>query len=280
MAEGPRPAIVIVTWNSRGTIEACLSSIPEGSPVVVVDNGSTDGTREWLAQSGVTLLTPDRNLGFGTACNLGAARFPDRDVLLLNPDAALAPGSLERLTAALAADPSLGAVGPAIRDASGELEHSWGTDPDLLTEWRRKRGEAPVLPVEPFRADWVTGGCCLLRRSAWDRVGGFDERYFLYFEDADLCRRIRRAGFQVQVVPDAAAVHGRGASSRQIGALVERYYRASQILYYRTHHGPLQRWGLSLYLAMKFGRKARQSPHYADIVRMALGRLSPLPASR
>lgn len=265
--------IVVVTWNSATTVERCLISIPADIPVVVVDNGSSDDTRELVARTQAILLTPDHNLGFGRACNLGAAHLETRHVLLLNPDAALEPGSLEVMYEALKQDPLLGVVGPLIRDADGYLELSWGSDPTLLTEWQRKRAHQnpPAPPIQLQLVDWVTGGCCLVRRKTWDTVKGFDDGYFLYFEDLDLCRRVRGAGYRIGFEPAAVAFHARGSSSRQLGTLVERYYRASQLRYYRAHRSLLQQVGLKLYLLLKYARKAGDSPHYRQILRMVLG---------
>lgn len=267
-----RVGVVVVTWNSASTIEACLASIPAGVPVVVVDNGSSDDTRERVRKTGATLLTPERNLGFGTACNRGASSLEGRDLLLLNPDALLAAGSLESLVSVMDADPQVGVVGPAIRGDDDGYELSWGSDPTLLAEWRRQRDHRRrvVIPTEATRVDWVTGGCCLVRRSAWDAVGGFDERFFLYFEDLDLCRRIRGAGFHVRFEPRAEAAHSRGVSSKQIGNLVELYYRSSQLLYYRLHRGALMQGGLRAYLALKYLSRFWKSPYYPQIVALAL----------
>jgi GT2 family glycosyltransferase len=264
--------VVVVTWNSASTIDQCLSSLPEGVAVVVVDNGSSDDTRERVARHGVTLLTPGCNLGFGTACNLGSDHLGTGDILLLNPDAAITAENLEVLQDALMEDPSLGVVGPLIRDADGEIELSWGADPSLKAEWMRKRAHSQPVGGATLAGsvDWVTGGCCLIRREAWEAVGGFDERYFLYFEDLDLCRRIRQAGFGVRIEPRATAMHARGVSSRQIGSLVERYYRASQIRYYRLYLPVIQQWGLRAYLVAKYGLRFWRSPYYRQIVSMAL----------
>ncbi|MNK71875.1 N-acetylglucosaminyl-diphospho-decaprenol L-rhamnosyltransferase [compost metagenome] len=264
--------VVIVTWNSATTIDQCLSLLPEGLRVVVVDNGSSDDTRERVSRRGADLLTPGRNLGFGAACNLGAAHLGTGDILLLNPDAAITAENLAIMKAALLEDPTVGIVGPLIRDAEGGMELSWGEDPTLMTEWRRKRAHAkPEEGTDTLGAvDWVTGGCCLIRRDVWEMIGGFDERYFLYFEDLDLCRRIRQAGYAVRFEPRAEALHSRGVSSKQIGTLVERYYRSSQIRYY-GHYLPLtQQWALRGYLLAKYGLRFWKSSHYRQIVAMAL----------
>lgn len=270
--------VVIVTWHSASTIEACLRSIPSELSVVVVDNGSSDDTIAVASQvrPDAHLLPQGENLGFGTACNLGATVLGERDILLLNPDAALEPGTLEALRDKLVASPETGVVGPAIYDATFALELSWGSDPTLWSEWRRARAHAKGMAERPAGGpvDWVTGGCCLIRREAWVAIGGFDPRFFLYFEDLDLCRRARAAGYQIAYLPEASARHTRGVSARQLGGLTERYYRASQLSYYRKYASFSERLGLRGYLAFKYAAKAMRAPHrasvYLEIVRAAL----------
>lgn len=275
MAEG----VVVVTWNSAGTIAACLQSIPPDVPVVVVDNASSDETLAAVraARPEAEVLSLTRNVGFGAACNLGAKHLKTGDVLLLNPDAALLSGTLERLAETLAREASLGVVGPLITDLAGNLELSWGEDPTLLTEWRRRREHARVPAIATLKAsrvDWVTGACCLVRRSAWEAVEGFDERFFLYFEDLDLCRRIRKQGFGVLFEPGGAARHLRGASADVLGAQKVGRYRASQLMYYRRYASWAAWIGLRAYLVSKFAwwalRRPADSAVYGEVVRLAL----------
>lgn len=269
--------VIIVTWNSESTIEACLSSLPADLAVVVVDNCSDDATLQRVRECrpGTHVLEPGRNLGFGSACNLGASALPGCDLLLLNPDAAIDGAAIARLRQSLEDAPRIGVVGPAIEDAAGTLELSWGDDPTLKSEWERKKAHEAVRtrPPEPLVVDWVTGGCCLVRREAWDEVGGFDEHYFLYFEDLDLCRRIRRAGFEVRFDPIVTARHLRGVSAGKLGLEVERHYRRSQLYYYQKHASALEILGLRLYLMLKFAHKSLQQPAgrdtYRAIARMA-----------
>lgn len=271
--------VVVVTWNSASTLEACLRSIPAGIPVVVVDNHSADDTLEVAAaaRSEVRIVPLERNLGFGTACNVGARHLGTCDVLLLNPDAMLEPGALEHLAEALTRDERLGAVGPLITDPEGRLELSWGMDPTLLSEWRRRQEHANLPSREslnPSDVDWVTGACCLVRRSAWDAIGGFDEGYFLYFEDLDLCRRLREHGFGVRFEPGAVARHVRGASAGILGGETIRRYRASQLRYYRRYAAWPSWLGLRFYLMLKFAwhalRRPRQAATSVAVIRLAL----------
>lgn len=269
--------VVIVTWNSASTIADCLASLPPEMTVVVVDNASGDDTvrRVRKTRPQTTIIESERNRGFGSACNLGAASLPGLDLLLLNPDATIEASAIQHLRQQLEEAPSLGAMGPAIADASGTLELSWGSDPSLKNEWDRKQAHSKqgTRHQEPMKVDWVTGGCCLIRRDAWEEVGGFDEHYFLYFEDLDLCRRIRRAGYEVRYDPRISALHLRGVSAGKLGHEVEFHYRHSQIYYYQKYASPREILGLRLYLMLKFMRKSLQQPEgretYKAIVTMA-----------
>ena len=247
--------MVVVTWQSEVTITECLDSIPSGVPVVVVDNASHDATleRARAARPGVITVEMGRNAGFGLACNHGAKSLPGFDLLLLNPDASLGTGTLEGLMTYLTDHPQVGVVGPRILDATGRLEWSWGQDPTVWVEARRsarlRAGEPPVPHGGPV--NWVTGGCCLVRREVWDTIGGFDPDYFLYFEDLDLCRRIRCHGYEVHLVPDLVAVHVRGHSADQASAAVRRHYRDSQKRYHDRYSSPIDRWFMRGYTMFK-----------------------------
>lgn len=263
--------VVVVTYHSGRTLAACLASVPRDVPVVVVDNASADDTCQVArsARPDVALVQAPHNLGFGTACNLGARELPGHDLLFLNPDACLEPGALEALMAVLGRDEQVGAVGPAILDAAGVLEWSWGEDASLLAEWTR-RGEHHQRRREAGAAravGWVTGGCCLVRRAAFEAVRGFDERYFLYFEDLDLCRRLRGAGYRVWFEPAARARHARGGSAHAPGAAPERHYRESQLYYYDTHAPAWERVGLRIYLMLKYGWRALRDPAMRPVAR-------------
>lgn len=266
----PEVGVVVVTWNSAATIGACLGSIPSDVPVVVVDNASRDQTVKRVRESHpeAQIVALDRNLGFGAACNVGAERLGSCDVLLLNPDAMLAQGAIDQLAAILAQDSTLGIVGPLITDSEGRLELSWGHDPTLVTEWRRQREHRRLPSVESLeraRVDWVTGACCLVRRAAWEAVGGFDEGFFLYFEDLDLCRRVRAHGWGISFDPSARATHVRGASADTLGELKAERYRVSQLRYYRTHAGPVAIVGLRVYLVAKYVAAMLRRPSMARV---------------
>lgn len=271
-------SVLIVTWNSAATIEACLASLPADVEVIVVDNHSSDGTAAQIRQAfpAVRVLESATNLGFGAACNWAAQEATGSYYLLLNPDAALAPGALDGLLASLERLPGGAAVGPRLLDADGGLELSWGESPTPRTEWRRraeqlgKRSASP--PRELSSVDWISGACILIRAEAWKAIGGFDEGFFLYFEDVDLCRRLTDAGWAIGYEPAHPVIHLRGRSSDQASAQVEVWYRMGQLRYYAKHNPWLQRLMLRAHLVVKFAIRAlRGDPAAGRVLKLALG---------
>lgn len=245
-------SVVIVNYESGEHLGPCLDSVAPlleaGHEVVVVDNGSRDGSQRAVAgRDGVELLRLSVNMGFGAASNRGAAETRGEHLLLLNPDARLDPDCAERLSAALARDARRGAVAPRLRYPDGRRQFTWEPTPSLLGEALcklRNPFEALAWAHDPVRRlvvalgdpGWLTAACLLVRRPAWDEVGGFDEDYFLYFEDADLCLRLRAAGWTLALVPEAGAAHVRGRAAVW-GPASELRYRESQFRFYLEHRG-------------------------------------------
>jgi GT2 family glycosyltransferase len=249
--------IVIVTYNSRDSLEPCLASIARHASrarVVVVDNASADDPAPIVAGHRATLVRNHTNRGFAAGVNAGLQQAEGEFVALLNPDCALHDGALERLQAELQAHPEAALVGPQILNADGSLQGSARGDPSLVTglfgrttlltrlfpnaRWSRQNiriDEATIARGESFAVDWVSGACMMARRAALDAVGGFDERYFLYWEDADLCRRLRNRGHTVRYVPAAKVMHIGGRSSDSARALATRAFHDSAYTYYVTH---------------------------------------------
>jgi hypothetical protein len=220
------------------------------------------------------------NLGFARACNLGARETRAPFVLFLNPDATLAPSALAALVALLEARPRVGIVGPRTRSSNGDIQISTGADLSLVSEWRQRRlvrGVAHRAPRALVEAEarhavehepgWVSGACLLARREALDAVSGFDERFFLYEEDADLCRRVRAVGFQVLFTPQAEARHAKGRSMARAPELARLEYHRSHLLYYRKHCSLLQRGALRLLLAGRAGLELAKGGVSGDLAR-------------
>jgi len=184
-------------------------------------------------------------------------------VLVLNPDAEVTAGALETLSGILDARPAVGVVGPLTRNPDGSVQVSFGPDLTPLAEWRQRRlvrgvrerrpqalREAAARAAAEQEPDWVSGSCFLARRQALQSVGGFDEAFFLFEEDADLCLRLRRAGWRVLFTPAAEVRHALGRSMDQAPERARLEYDRSHLLYYRKHNGPLLTALLRTWLAL------------------------------
>lgn len=265
----PSLSIVIVSFNSKSQTIRCLESLLHTPPaiahdIVVVDNASTDRTVEAIRDRwpAVKILEGARNLGFGAANNLGIAHTASDLVLFLNSDTIVPPDAVDGLVADLVAHPLAAAAGPRIVDSQGRLELSFGDMVGPASELMRKSltrlyetgwrfAERRVVRMAAgFRhVDWVSGACLLVWRADLRAVGGFDERYFLYFEDVDLCAELRARGRQILFAPASHVVHERGGSARSAPRQTAAAYRRSQLTFYSKHHPrwlPLLRAYLSL----------------------------------
>lgn len=263
MTTAPEISIVIPSWNGREVLAGCLESVRRtrgavALEVLVVDNASTDATVEMLRARfpEVGILENPTNEGFARACNRGAAAGVAPFILLLNSDTVLEPEALERLLATAREQPRAAVVGPLLLNPDGSFQSALAPFPDLLQEililsglGRALFGAAyPCAPPPALRGaergDWVGGACMLVRRAAWDQVGGLDDGYFMYAEELDLCRRLRTAGWEVWCNPAAVVVHLGGASVRQLGTEGEARHYRGRLRYYRRHHGAAAARGL------------------------------------
>lgn len=218
-------AVVIPSWNSLGLLPACLDSLRDQGvelELLVVDNGSGDGSAAYLHERGVPCLELPRNVGFAPAVNLGVARTAAAAALVLNADTVLEPGAVAALAAALAADPGLAGVQPRLLqlDRTGprrvEAARVYSAGQALTADGRALElgaGE-PQRPqlLQPRPLFGVCGAACLLRRQAFDALGGYDERYFAFYEDVDLNVRAQVAGWGFAYVPEAVVWHVGNAS--------------------------------------------------------------------
>ena len=252
---------VIVNFNAGDELRGALQSLADALrgrswDAVVVDNASSDGSARIASEfePHARLIVNPTNVGFGRAVNQALAASTGPLVLLMNPDCRIQAGAVERLEAVLSANPSCAIVGPRILDPDGAVQGSARGDPDMLTglfgrtsALRRVLGSLPVSKrnvvdpggdVESHAVDWVSGACMLARREALAAVNGFDERYFLYWEDADLCRRLRARGHETRYASSATAIHRVGQSSRTARAASVRAFHRSAYLYYATHVAP------------------------------------------
>lgn len=252
----PRLSIIIVSYNSKDDLDACLASVTLSPPqvdheIVVVDNASPDGTAAYIRGRwpGVRLIDAGGNLGFARANNLGVRQTAGELVLLLNPDTVVPPGALDALVGELDTRPEVAVAGPRIVDGRGRAELSFGPMISPLGELRQKvlvsgsdRGIAPVRALvermtrRTRRVDWVTGACLLIRRADLEAVGLLDERFFMYAEDVDLCASVRARGRGVLFAAGVQIVHFRGRSVASAPGPTEQAHRLSQVAFYQKHH--------------------------------------------
>jgi GT2 family glycosyltransferase len=254
----PELAAVIVNYNAGPELASALQSIADemgsrGWEAVVVDNASIDGSSDLAS-----VFTPHArvvrnavNVGFGRGVNQGVAASTAPFILIMNPDCRLEHGALATMRAELDGRRRCAIVGPRVLDPDGSEQGSARGDPDMLTGLFGRTGLLRnLLPSssvsrrnvvsngQSATVDWVSGACMLVRRAAFDEVGGFDARYFLYWEDADLCRRLRARGHEIRYVPAATAVHRVGHSSKTARAASIKAFHESAYLYYSTHVAP------------------------------------------
>ncbi len=286
-APSQRVSAVIVNYNARHHLLECVRSLREEgvNDIVVADNDSRDGSAEALARDhgDVVFLPTGANLGYGAAANRGAARCAGELLLVCNPDVTFEPGALKSLVAAIDTDDRLALVGPRIEGADGSLYPSPRTFPaigdalghaflGLVAPGNAFTRRYRMLDWDRGRAsdvDWVSGSCFLARRPAWDALGGFDERYFMYAEDVDLCWRAWRAGWKVGFEPAARVVHVQGVSTDLVAyRMVLAHHRSLLRFSYRSTTGwrrallPLVTAGLALRAvlacAQRAGRRRRR----------------------
>jgi GT2 family glycosyltransferase len=232
-------SVIVVSFNTRDATLECLDSVlmhsPEGTEIVVVDNGSVDGSAQAIRERHPSVVVDEagENLGFAKGVNRGVAQSMGGYVVLLNPDTIVYAGSLEKLLAFAKAHPEYGVYGGRTlrRDGSVDKSSCWGAptlwsltcfalglstafkgsrifDPESLGHWQRDTvREVPI----------VTGCLLLMRREQWDELGGMDEVFFLYGEDAEFSLRATRHGLQPVIVPDAVILHDVGGSTSNSG---------------------------------------------------------------
>lgn len=267
----PVLSIVIVSWNTRALLRRCLETVraeesgvsPGGLQVIVVDNGSADGTPAMLREEfpDTTVVENRENVGFAAANNQGIRQAGGDLILLLNPDTELSAGSLGTMVRFMETTEQAGAAGACLVNPDGTLQASASPAPNLRREiWRlfhldrlHPFASYPLSAWDaerPHEVDVAQGASLMVRRTALDEVGILDEDYYMYTEEVDLCFRLRKAGWRVYWLPQAKVLHWGGQSTRQMrGEMFLRLYE-SKILFFRKHHGPAAAVAYKVILAL------------------------------
>ncbi len=261
-------SVCIVNWNGGGFLRSCVGSLYEGTAniefeVIIVDNGSTDGSAAEVGRlfPEATIIEHGRNDGFAAANNIAIGRSRGRHLLFLNPDTVVEHGSIERMVSFLDEQGEAGALGCMLyHPLTGSVESSARANPDLLPLFWNLVNLDRLFPrsrlfgryrmsyrsMDEWReVDWVTGACMMARSEAVEAVGGFDDGFFMYCEDIDICYRIKADGWKIFYLPEAKVGHYRGRSSDRLkgereGALSvwgARQYARSMLRFYGKHYG-------------------------------------------
>lgn len=268
LLKNPDVSIVVVSFNTKALLRECLQSIADESEglvvqTIVVDNDSKDGSPQLVKEEfpEVELIETGVNLGFAGANNVGFKQCRGRYVVLLNSDAFLQPGSLRLSVKKMDEDPAIGLGGARLVGRDGSWQPSARMFPSVLNDFLTLSGLAAkysqskffgrvdrtwASPDEEADVDWVPGAFSIVPRGLLEKIQYFDEDFFLYYEEVDLCRRIKKLGYRVCYWPDVVVVHVGGESTRSTGKKVSKsgnqvalWRMRSELLYYRKHHGAL-----------------------------------------
>jgi len=261
-------SIILVNFNGVQYLRRCIQSLVDKTreasfEIILVDNASTDGSRDLVRKEcpSVRLIESDVNLGFSAGNNLGVRHAKGSKFLFLNTDTYLLEDSVSVLAKFLDDTTHVGIVGPRLVFEDGSFQFSAGRLPNVCVEFVDKirysadrywhRALAPIneaIASGTSEVGWVTGACMMIRREVFEKVNGFDEHIFMYYEDKDLCKRVRDAGWKVSYHPQTRVAHLLGGSSAGKSSDVNKRYRESQMHYYRKHLSTFQQWWLKLYL--------------------------------
>ena len=250
----PDLVVVVVTYNSAHVVGDLLDSLPAAldgvaASIVVVDNGSSDGTADLVSARGDCHVVRSSNVGYSGGINRGIAEFPGAlAILILNPDVVLHSKSVSPLLSALG-EPGIGIVAPQVRSPQGGIELSLRREPTILRAAGLTRTRLPVFSEyvaerdaydRPGTVDWAIGAVLAMSRHCYDQLGGWDESYFLYSEDTDISLRARDAGLLTRYVPTAMATHIGGQSGRD--GTTHAMQIVIRVRLYRRRHGVVASW--------------------------------------
>jgi GT2 family glycosyltransferase len=264
----PELTIILVNFNDKPHLENCLASLEKGtsgiaSEVILVDNHSLDGSQEMVRTSfpWIRLIQNEENLGYAKANNIGIREGCGEFVLFLNTDTVIPPEALPTLLMEMRVKPRVGALGPALVHGAKKFQVSFGRKRDFSSEILQKFILNPYYKLvlkfshRSREVGWVGGACLLTRRSVLEEVGLFEEKFFLFFEDIDLCLRIKKKGYKIIFFPrvrvfHVGAVTTSASSTRRLQTRLE--YRRSQLYFYRKHSSRVSVFLLRIYLRLNF----------------------------
>ncbi len=252
-------SIIIVNWNVRDLLDACLASVYSSDldaasyEIIVVDSSSEDGSLDMLREKypEAVVLPQSENIGFTRGNNIGLAAAQGDYLFLLNPDTEVSRQALAQLLDYMKAHPAVGIVGPQTLNTDRSHQSTRRRFPTLMTgifestwlsAWAPASLEVSYRVLESsdndlIEADWVQGSALMLRRAVYDDIGGLDEGFTMYYEELDYCRRAKSAGWRVVYHGRVKITHHGGKSSEQASALKQIHFHTSKLRYFRKHHG-------------------------------------------
>lgn len=234
MTDLSKISIISVAYNSADALYSMLNTLPKGQEIIVVDNGSDDGFRDAATELGVKLLVPGKNLGFGAACNLGAAAATGDFFLFLNPDTECYPDTLQQFLEGAIRNPHASAFGAVCENENGVSRYRRYNN--LTPHEKRDSRPNPQIDTE---VQMLVGAAFMVRRGAFQSIGGFDPHIFLYFEDDDICLRLRKEVSPIVYLPKARVIHAGDSSSpySDRGNMIKGYHWQRAQVYGLQKHG-------------------------------------------
>ncbi len=255
-------SVIIVNYNTRELLVQLLESIMENVvtisyEIIVIDNGSQDGSVELLRSEygNVHLIRNEENTGFSRANNQGSTLSTAKYLLLLNSDTIVSKGAVETMMDQLESDDKIGIVGPRLINCSGEVQKSCGVFPTLLTEFFSRTFLDRLFPRHQIvarysmgawdysstrKVEWVTGACMMMGKPTYDALSGFDENFYMFYEDVDLCFRITQMGYSVLYCVESAVTHIGGASWIEFREIPIEHKCRSALYFFSKHFGAEQ----------------------------------------
>ena len=268
MNNKPEISVIIVNWKVRPLVEKCLDSIIANSAgidveIIVVDNDSRDGTSEMVMAEypDVRMIALPRNHGFAAANNLALKQARGKYLFFLNPDTRVTPDFLSKMLAYIKDHPEVGIVGPKILNSDRSLQLSVRRFPDLFSQILILLKLKNVLINNKFLAnylfgdfdyekeqsvDQIMGAAMVMRREVMDKIGRFDQKFFIWFEEVDICKRAQKAGYKVNYYPEASIIHYGGSSFEKQMIMWKQLVFNKSLLYYFWKHKPIWQWFILL----------------------------------
>jgi GT2 family glycosyltransferase len=286
----PDLSLIIVSWNVSNLLADCLDTLQleplraDGLIVeaIVVDSASSDGTVAMVTERypQVRLLAQAENVGFTVGNNIGLKAASGRFLMLLNPDTLVIGDALAQLVKYVEAHPDVGVVGPQTRNANGTIQSTRRRFPTLATAIFESTWLQPFAPrgvLNRFYAtdiaddaiadvDWVQGSAFMVRREAYEQVGGLDEHYIMFSEEVDWCKRIKSVGWRVVYIGAAQIIHYGGQSTEQVTARKHIHFQQSKLRYFRKYHGSLAAMLVRVVLLVSYAQQL-----VAESIKAAVG---------